>query len=173
MGPMSRPASHPPRPAVPTRRLVATCVGRAVTASLALALALAVPSLPAQEVPGEGPQVTNTPSMDTGIRKRLRGLRFIRNQLLERAITRRYAMRGKLALLLADSPDELDELIPLARSYEKIVTELRAIPVAEYHADPGTAEALERAIGWGIDHALAVPHYHRLGYVKIERILVR
>lgn len=106
-----------------------------------------------------------------GIRRPLRGLRFIRERLLERSLAARYAFEGRMKLLHLTSDVELADLLILVQQYRALVDELLAIPVREYLRDPGTREALVRAIRWGHHTALAVPRIHRLGYLRIQPIL--
>lgn len=133
----------------------------------ALALATASAAAPA----GAPTTHTNTPTTASEVRARLRGLNFIREQILTRSVGRRYALGGRLALIRVDTPQDLDELITLAASYRQIVTELLAFPVKDYLLDPGTRAAVLRAWRWGIDHAIAEPHYHKAGYARVVRIL--
>lgn len=157
---LDRPGSVPrPRPK-----------GLGLPAVLALALAAAAPAA-TPTAKAVSSTLQETPRQDTEIRRRLRGLRFIRNQMLERAIGKRFALGGHLALLLYDTPEELGEIALLTLSYDKLVRELLTFTIDDYNQDPGANSALERAISWGLDHALAVPHYHKRGYFRIVRVL--
>jgi 8-oxo-dGTP diphosphatase len=135
----------------------------------ALVLALAAARLAAAPAPDPaGPAVDPA----TGpIRPALRVLARLRDELLERSLSARYAFKGRMKLLWIDADHDEVMAEKMVRRYRELVAELRKIPVEEYLADPGTEEALTRAIAWGIDTAIASKHPHRQGYAWIRRIL--
>lgn len=142
-------------------RLVPACLAALLLASPGLGGPALEPAGPAQD-PATGP-----------IRPGLRVLARIRDQLLERSLTARYAFKGRMKLLWIDADHDEVMAEKMVVRYRELVAELRAVPVEEYLADPGTEEALARAIAWGIDTAIASKHPHRQGYAWIRRILVR
>lgn len=150
---------------------------RPTITSLLLGLALAVGPGPATNTlhaaeagsprgrlttPLEGVQAIRTP---------LRELRGLRHRLLETSVGRRYAFSGRLELLLIDVPSIWERQIGWLQKYRELVDQLLAIPIESYLADPGTRDALVRAIRWGRNTAIAMPRVHRKGYLKIQPIL--
>lgn len=119
------------------------------------------------------PDARLTPPLDgvEEIRASLRELRKLRHLLLESSVRRRYAIGGRLELLLIDSEDIWEKQIRWLQRYRLLVGVLLEIPVQKYLEDPGTREALVRAIRWARHTAIAMPRIHRMGYLRIQPIL--